>query len=117
VDAARGDRLLAALPKASYSYDALVACWEAADARAANFATSLVRWGIRLEFDGSGAIVPVGETVSPLIADLVAMYGDALRPWVGVVAAVSAPSAPAAVGPVTEEDRKWAVWLGVGRGH
>ena len=114
VAAERGDRLLAALPKASYSYDALCACWKASEGRAAAFAGSLVQWGIKLEIVDSGglqAICAVGETVSPLIADLVAVYGDALRPWVGVVAAVPTVPAVAEAVPASEEDRKWAVWL------
>ena len=80
VAAERGDRLLAALPKASYSYDALCACWKASEGRAAAFAGSLVQWGIKLEIvdsGGSQAICAVGETVSPLIADLVAVSDGA----------------------------------------
>lgn len=81
VAAIYADRLLEALPRASYSVDALDACWDAPRRRAANFATGLQRLGLRLGIDAQTGAVFVEGNVSPAIAEAVAEREDALREW------------------------------------
>lgn len=78
----QGDKLIETFPKASYSYEALCACWDAEKRRTATFADNLARWGIQLVIDDSGAIVAVGDNVSPLLQDMVRERSEALRAWV-----------------------------------
>lgn len=80
----QGDKLIETFPKASYSYEALCACWDAEKRRTATFADNLARWGIQLVIDDSGAIVAVGDNVSPLLQDMVRERSEALRAWVGI---------------------------------
>lgn len=75
------DVVMEKFPLASVTYDALMAAWDAQAGRERTFYDSLVRWGIKLEIDASGAVCAVGETVSPLIQDLVAARAEALRPY------------------------------------
>lgn len=106
VDAAQGDKLLDLLPKASYSYDALCACWDAQEARIVNFAQSLIRMGVQLVLDGCGSVVAVGEAVSPLLQQLVAERSDDLREWVDIAQpVVTVTDADVAQVEVTRGDR------------
>jgi hypothetical protein len=115
------DTLLALLPRAEYSYDALCACWDAQDSRGRHFAMFLAQVGVELAFDDAGAVCAVGGHVSPLLQDEIAKRADALRPWVGRLR-VQAPGicqparpapTPVVVGPESgdEESRMLGLWL------
>lgn len=92
VPAANADKLLDLFPLASYDYDAIAAACDAAAQRAVWFADSLRRWGIGLEIDGDGRVVAVGETVSPLIQDLVTARAEALRCYATTQSGDAAPA-------------------------
>lgn len=78
----RADRLLEALPLASYAPDALDACWDAPARRMDNFATGLLRLGVRLGVDAqSGVVFAEGDNLSPIIHAAVAERADGLREW------------------------------------
>lgn len=76
----QADRLLAALPTASYSYDAISAAVEARRRHIHNFASSLLAGGIRLE-QRSDRVIATGENVSPLIQQLVDERAAELAEW------------------------------------
>lgn len=80
----QGDRLLRTFPKASFSYDALCACWDAEMARTRIFAAGLARLGVQLAIDAHGAVCAVGEGVSPELQRIVSERSDDLRAWVDV---------------------------------
>lgn len=82
VPAAQADRLYAAFPKASYDYDVICAVVDAQVGRCAIFYRSLVGMGVRLVCDDSGAIVAVGDGVSPLLQAAVDERSEELRPMV-----------------------------------
>lgn len=82
VPAAQADRLYAAFPKASYDYDVICAVVNAQAGRCAIFYRSLVGMGVRLVCDDSGAIVAVGDGVSPLLQAAVDERSEELRPMV-----------------------------------
>lgn len=82
VPLAQGDKLMALFPRASYCVDAIWACTDAAARRATVFYDSLIRMGIDVRIDDSGAVVAFGEGVSPLLQQLVDERAAALRPLV-----------------------------------
>ena len=82
VPAAQADRLYAAFPKASFDYDVICAVVNAQVGRCAIFYRSLVGMGVRLVCDDSGAIVAVGDGVSPLLQAAVDERSEELRPMV-----------------------------------
>lgn len=79
---AQADRLYAAFPKASFDYDVICAVVAAQAGRCAIFYRSLAGMGVRLVCDDSGAIVAVGDGVSPLLQSLVNERSEELRPMV-----------------------------------
>lgn len=82
VPSAQADRLYAAFPKASFDYDVICAVVDAQAGRCAIFYRSLVGMGVRLVCGDSGAIVAVGDGVSPLLQSLVDERSEELRPMV-----------------------------------
>lgn len=100
-------RLMELFPKASYDYAAL----SAADKATRNFYDSMVRMGIELALDASGAVCAVGEGISPLLQQLIDERAHALKPL--VVEAMRNPRPRrqqpqgAWQGPLTVEDAKF----------
>ena len=110
VPPAQGDKLMAAFPKASYDVEAIWRCTDAHSNRTATFYTSLVALGVQFAIDASGAIVGVGEGVSPLFQQLVDERAHAFRPLVAAAhlhpRPMLQPYAPWQ-GPLTAEDAKF----------
>lgn len=79
VAAIYADRLLDALPKASYSPDALDACWEAPTLRAGHFVNGLARLGITVRVVGNDVVAE--GNVSPAIVDALTERADAVIAW------------------------------------
>lgn len=100
-------RLMALFPKASFQYEALTA----ADGLAQAFWAMLVRFGLELIFDESGAVCAVGDGVSPLIQQLVDERAHALRQFVGDKSLKAATPVAPLHGPQSAEDGKWETWL------
>ncbi len=103
-------RLMDLFPKASFAYAALVA----ADRLGRMFHESLVCLHLNVIFDESGAIVGLGENVSPLIQQLIDERAHAIKPFVveamtkghSQVTKSHAAKDPLH-GPVTLEDAGW----------
>lgn len=76
----QADRVYAALPDFSYSYDAICAAVDARRRHIHNFASSLLAGGIRLEQRIDG-VIAVGDNVSPLIQQLVDERAAELAEW------------------------------------
>jgi hypothetical protein len=65
-------------PRASFDYAAL----RAADSLAQRFCDSMAQMGVQLQISGSGAVVGVGDGVSPLLQEAIAERSPALKPLV-----------------------------------
>lgn len=76
----QADRLLEALPTASYSYDAISAAVAAADERIDRFMRNLRAMGVQFEVQ-DGRVMALGPHVSPLVQQLVAGRNDAALAW------------------------------------
>lgn len=76
----QADRLLAALPSASYSYDAISAAVAAEEGRIDRFMRNLRAMGVQFEVQ-DGRVVTLGPHVSPLVQQLVAGRNDAALAW------------------------------------
>lgn len=108
IPVAQADRAMELFPKAEFSVEAIYAATDAQASRAKHFYDSLTHLGIELVIDASGAVCAVGDGVSPLIREEVALRAEALRPL--VIAAMAEPKqfkhvlteAPAE--PLTEAD-------------
>lgn len=99
-------RLMELFPKASFDYAALVA----AGRLGLVFYESLVCLHLNVIFDESGAIVGLGENVSPLIQQLIDERAHAIKPF--VLEAAQRPRRQQAAkdplhGPLTAEDAGW----------
>lgn len=80
----QADKVARMFPKAAYDFDAIGAVLDAEKQRTATFAAGLIRMGVRLRIDASGAVCAVGDGVSPVLADMVAQRSDDLRAWVDI---------------------------------
>lgn len=76
----QADRVYAALPDFSYSYDAICAVVDAAARHIDLFARNLLAGGVELVVV-LDQVFPVGDNVSPLVERLVAERNDALLQW------------------------------------
>lgn len=79
VPAIYADRLLDALPKASYSPEALDVCWGAPVLRAGHFVNGLARLGITVRVVGNDVVAD--GNVSPAIVDALTERTDAVLAW------------------------------------
>lgn len=109
VPLAQADRMIELFPKASFDYDVICHAEAAKTGRIQAFFAMLVHFNVKLEINASGAICAVGESVSPLIQELVDERADALRPL--ILAAKGKPTAqhhlsPEVNRPLTVEDAK-----------
>ena len=110
VPAGQADRVMALFPRASFDYDTICAATDAESGRERAFYDSMVYLGVEFAFDESGAIVAVGDGVSPLIQSLVDERADALRPLVLASMANPKPKPQPAGpmhGPYSAEDAKF----------
>lgn len=76
----QADRLLEALPAASYSYDAISAAVAAEVGRTDRFMRNLCALGVQFEVR-DGQVLALGPHVSPLVQQLVAGRNDAALAW------------------------------------
>lgn len=91
----QADRVYAALPAASYSYDAISAAVAAEVGRTDRFMRNLCALGVQFEVR-DGQVLALGPHVSPLVQQLVAGRNDAALAWLSEhpVEPASAPAAP-----------------------
>lgn len=110
----QGDKLMDNFPKASYDVAALWACTDAPSRRVACFYDSLRHLGVGFEIVESGAIVGVGDSISPLVQTLIDERAEALRPLVLAQEAktpVTVVEVAPLQGPKSTEDLQWESWM------
>jgi hypothetical protein len=71
-------RLMDLFPRASFDYAAL----QAADALSRRFCDAMAQMGVQLQISGSGAVVGVGDGVSPVLQEAIAARSHAHKRWV-----------------------------------
>lgn len=110
----QGDKLMDNFPKASFDVASLWACTDAPGRRVACFYDSLRQLGVGFEIVESGAIVGVGDSISPLVQTLIDERAEALRPLVLTQEAktpVTVVEVAPLQGPQSTEDLQWESWM------
>jgi len=79
VPTAQADRLMEAMPQASYDYGAFCAACDAHEGRERAFYESMVQLGVKLAIDATGAVYGVHEAMTDVLQAEIRARSEGLR--------------------------------------